>query len=79
MSEARKSGWAIKSASPEGAAVTLAFAGHDTPEQAIEAYVAYTGKPWAECVKEGATLVRVDMVERRPPTSRGNDGACPGG
>ena len=70
MSEVRKSGWAVKSRSPEGYVTTLSFVGHDTPEQAIEAYVASTGKTWIECVKEGATLVQLEIVERKLPTSK---------
>ena len=69
MEGVRKLGWAVKSRSTEGYVIHMAYYRHDTPEQAIQAYVEQTGKTWAESVSEGAVLVQQEIVEFKKPTS----------
>ena len=71
MEGQRKLGWAVKSSSSVGSVVQLAFASHDTPEQAMRAYEAATGISWAEAQSRGAILVQREIVDVKRPSSNG--------
>jgi len=64
MNDERKLGWAVKSQSKDGSTIHLAYDRHDTPDQAIEAYVELVGKSWEECLKDGAILIHQEIVEK---------------
>jgi len=47
----------------------MSYPMHSTPGEAIQAFEEATGKPWAEHLAQGATLVQREIIEFPKPGS----------
>jgi hypothetical protein len=57
--------WGVEYRGPNGPTVHLSYDRNGSKEEAIRAFEEYIGKPWSECVADGAALVR-QKIHRKP-------------